>query len=265
MKNRFLKKMSNSFEKINHELLKNIVPGEVCYFETTKSTNLDAKHAQNVPDKSLFIAEMQEAGRGRLGREWSSPPGDGIWMSILLQPEIPIKDISQLTLLAGIAVSRVIPDSSIKWPNDVLLSGKKVSGILTESVAENGKISRVIVGIGINVNTKKFPEELADKATSVFLETHKDADRTELARAVLAEFFELYDVFLRLGFDAIHSEYAKKCITLGREVVIINGDNKKTAKAVGITDCGELIIETENTREIVNSGEVSVRGLLGYN
>lgn len=252
-------------EKINPQRLKAAVSGNVYYCSTTESTNLEAKRCMNVPDKSVFIAETQTAGRGRLGRAWTSPPGCGIWMSIYLEPEIPAPVVSQLTLLAGLAVSRAIPDSKIKWPNDVLIDGKKVCGILTEMSAEMDRVSRVIVGIGINVNNKLFPAELVGKATSIYRETGKITDREELAKSVLKEFFDLYDEFLSKGSESFIAEYSEKCATLGREVVIISKGESKIAKAVEIAGNGELIIERDGKREAVHSGEVSVRGLLGYN
>ncbi len=240
------------------------VPGKVYYKETTESTNLDAKLAENAPDKSVFLADIQTNGRGRLGREWSSPKGCGIWMSILLKPQGDISDISQLTLIAGLAVSRVIKGTVIKWPNDVLMSNKKVAGILTEMSAEGGKIKHLIVGIGINVNNKNFPEELNDKATSIYIETGKISDREKLICDITKEFFIMYDEFLQNGFCVFKEEYTDKCTTLNKEVYLINNEEKRIAKAVGITDKGELIIESNGKEEIINSCEVSVRGLLGY-
>lgn len=219
----------------------------------------------NTPDKSVFIAEAQTAGRGRLGRAWTSPLGCGIWMSIYLEPEIPAQAVSQLTLIAGLAASRVIPKSEIKWPNDVLMDGKKVCGILTEMSAEMDRVSRVIVGIGINVNNRLFTAELADKATSVYRETGKITDREELAKSVLNEFFYLYNEFLREGLAPFVTEYSEKCATLGREVIIIRKGEQEVARAVEISENGELVIERDGIREAVHSGEVSVRGLLGYN
>lgn len=252
-------------EKINPQRLKAAVPGNVYYYVTTESTNLEAKRSMNTPNKSVFIAEAQTAGRGRLGRAWTSPPVCGIWMSIYLEPEISAQVVSQLTLIAGLAVSRVIPKSKIKWPNDVLMGGKKVCGILTEMSAEMDRVSRVIVGIGINVNNRLFPAELADKATSVYLESGKITDREELAKSVLNEFFCLYDEFLSEGLAPFIEEYSEKCATLGREVIIIRKGEQEAARAVGISENGELIIERDGIRETVHSGEVSVRGLLGYN
>lgn len=254
--------MKTNSSNINPEKI--TVPGKVYYKEITESTNLDAKQTENAPDKSIFLADMQTNGRGRLGREWSSPKGCGIWMSILLKPENEIADVSQLTLIAGLAVSRVINGTVIKWPNDVLMSNKKVAGILTEATLENGKIKHIIVGIGINVNNNNFPEELSDKATSIYIETGKISDREKLILDITKEFFAMYDEFLHNGFRVFKEEYTNKCTTLSKEVYLVNDEEKRIAKAVGITDKGELIVELNGKEEIINSCEVSVRGLLGY-
>ena len=240
-----------------------VVPGRVYYKETTGSTNLDAKSAENVPDKSVFLADAQTAGRGRLGREWVSPSGCGIWMSIYLVPRIDISCASQLTLIAGLAVSRVIKGTKIKWPNDVLIGDKKVAGILTEMcISSNG--ASCIVGIGINVNNEEFPEDLKDKATSLLLETGRKKEREPIINEILKEFFSMYEIFEKDGFSVFKDEYEKACITLGRDVYITRNDEKKLAKAVGITESGELLAEFDGKCEEVNSCEVSVRGLLGY-
>lgn len=240
------------------------VPGIVNYKEVTESTNLDAKRADNVPDKSVFLADAQTGGRGRLGREWSSPSGDGIWMSIYLKPQIDIRDISQITLIAGLSVSNIIENSFIKWPNDIILSHKKVGGILTEMSTENGLIKSVIVGIGINVNNTSFDDDLKDKATSIFIETGKTFNREKLICDITKEFFSLYDKFLVKGFSVFKEDYVRKCITLNRDVCLIKDNEKQIAKAVDINDNGELVVEISGRTIIVNSCEVSVRGLLGY-
>ncbi len=254
--------MENNVLNLNPDKIS--VPGKVYYKELTVSTNLDAKQAEDAPDKSIFIADTQTSGRGRLGREWSSPKGCGIWMSIYLKPETAISDISQLTLIAGLAVTRVIENTTIKWPNDVLMSNKKVAGILTETTLEGGKFKHIIVGIGLNVNNQDFPDELNNKATSLYIETGKTYDREKLICDITKEFFSVYDMFLKDGFFIFKKEYANKCATIGKEVCIINNEDKRIAKAIGITDNGELIIETKGKKEVVNSCEVSVRGLLGY-
>lgn len=254
--------MEKNFSYINPDKI--IVPGKVFYKEVTDSTNLDAKRAENVPDKSIFIADMQTSGRGRLGRDWSSPKGCGIWMSIYLKPKTDISDVSQLTLIAGLAVSRAIKGTAIKWPNDVLFGSKKVCGILTEMTAEGGNIKHIIVGVGVNVNNRDFPEELRDKATSIYIETGTAPERESIISDIAKEFFSMYERFLIDGFSLFKEEYTEKCITLGKEVYLVNGEENRMAKAVGITDAGELIVEMNGTTEIVKSYEVSVRGLLGY-
>ena len=252
-------------DRINPELLKKNVPGNVYYFNEVDSTNIEAKRAENVPDRSVFIAETQTGGRGRLGRKWSSPLGSGIWMSLYLEPEISACDVSKLTLVAGLSVCRAIKGSRIKWPNDVLIGDKKICGILTEMSAEIDRVNRVIVGIGVNVNNEVFGIDLIEKATSLYRETGKKHSREKLAADILSEFFELYDKFVEKGFDSIKEEYTKKCITLNREVIIIRNGQEMLAQAVDITENGELLVEVDGNRFIVNSGEVSVRGLLGYN
>lgn len=254
--------MKNNSKNLNPDKIS--VPGKVYYKEITESTNLDAKLAENAPDKSIFIADMQTNGRGRLGRDWSSPKGCGIWMSILLKPQGDIDDISQLTLIAGLAVSRAIEGTTIKWPNDVLMSDKKVAGILTEATLESGKVKHIVVGIGINVNNKDFPEELRDKATSIYMKTGNTANRESLICDITKEFFVMYDEFSKYGFSIFKAEYTGKCVTLNKEVYIVNNEIKRIANAVAITEKGELVVELNGKQEIINSCEVSVRGLLGY-
>lgn len=250
---------------INPEKLKDYVPGRVYYYETIDSTNAECKRAEDVPDKSLFVSESQTGGRGRLGRKWSSPKGSAVYMSIYLEPDIPIYRVPQLTLIAGMAVCRTIRGSRIKWPNDVLLNNKKVCGILTEMTAEADRVNRVIVGIGINVNNEVFNVDLITKATSMYRETGKKYRRDKLICDILEEFWRLYDVFLKEGFAVLKREYSLKCATLGRRVIIIRNGEEFEARALDIGENGELIIEHDGTREPVTSGEVSVRGLLGYN
>lgn len=259
-----LKTESARDRQINTDKIKEFVPGNVYYTNITDSTNLYAKRAQNVPDKSIFIADAQTRGRGRLGHDWSSPSGCGVWMSIYLEPKVSVSDISQLTLIAGLAVSNVIEKSSIKWPNDVLISEKKVAGILTEMSANKDGISHIIVGIGINVNNKDFPSELKDKATSLYLETGKMTERENLICRIAEDFFSMYDIFMQEGFSVFKDDYTKKCVTIDKEVYLIKNGERYKGKAVGITQNGELLADIDGNLKIINSCEVSVRGLLGY-
>ncbi|MGN1116263.1 MAG: biotin--[acetyl-CoA-carboxylase] ligase [Candidatus Ornithomonoglobus sp.] len=235
------------------------------YMPVIDSTNEEAKRCSAMPDGSLFIADVQSAGKGRLGRSWESPKGLGVWMSLLLKPDIPPQDISQITLIAGIAICRVLGNGSgIKWPNDIVIGSRKVCGILTEMSAEIDRVNYVICGIGINVNTVEFPAELQDKATSLFIETGKAYSRSELVSAIMNEFEPLYKIFQKEGFSPLLEEYRNSCITIGREIRVIYRKETLIGKAVDIAPDGGLIVETENGRVNVTSGDVSVRGIYGY-
>ncbi|MBQ3425957.1 MAG: biotin--[Clostridia bacterium] len=235
-----------------------------CYKETD-STNEAAKSDYSCPDGTVFISEVQTAGKGRLGRSWLSPRGSGIWMTVLLKPEIPPMDVSQLTLISGIALCRAIGGKSkIKWPNDIVIGAKKVCGILTEMSAEADRINYVVCGIGINVNTKEFPAELSDKATSILIETGNKTDRCNLIAKVMNEFEPLYNKYIQHGFSSLVDEYKKNCVTLGKEVKVIYRRKEIKGKAIDISSTGGLIIDTAEGILNITSGEVSVRGLYGY-
>lgn len=249
-----------------HGMLKTKVIGQrIKYVNSTDSTNNECKRLEDKTDGTLVIADAQTAGKGRLGRVWKSPHGSGIWMSILLKPDVSLESVSQITLIAGMAVCRAVGiDAMIKWPNDVVIGGKKICGILTEMSAEIERINYVICGIGINVNIPSFPEELQDKATSMLVETGKKHDRERIAADVLNEFEKLYNSFIEKGFSFLADEYRKMCVTLNKDVRVIYRNNELTGKAVDIDDSGNLIVETENGQITVHSGEVSVRGIYGY-
>lgn len=252
------------WDTVNPEHIKKYARGNVYYYESIDSTNAACKRTENAPDGSVFISDAQTGGRGRLGRKWSSPKGCAVYMSICLEPKIPVEQVSQLTLVAGMAVCRAIRSSRIKWPNDVLIDGKKIGGILTEMTAEVDCANRVIIGIGINVNNEVFTVDLVKKATSLYRETGKKHRREQIICDVLEEFWKLYDNFISDGFAALKHEYRLKCATVGKRVVIIKNGVDAEADAVDIDDNGRLIVERDGMRESVSSGEVSVRGLLGY-
>lgn len=234
-------------------------------FDEVDSTNIVLKQNSSLPEGTVAAAEAQTAGRGRLGRSWSSAKGSGLWFSVLLKPDTAPEHVSLITLAAGLAVCRAIGGSArIKWPNDIIIGSKKVCGILTEMSAETDAVNYVICGIGINVNTPVFESELADKATSLLIETGQKHSRSELLASVLNYFEPYYDRLTESGFASLRSEYTQLCVTLGREVIINRRGSVLHARAVDISDSGELIIKTPDGTEALNSGEVSVRGLLGY-
>ncbi len=243
----------------------------IFFSETIDSTNEEAKRRYTEPDGSLFIAECQTAGKGRRGRSWSSDSGENIYMSLLLKPDIRPDEVAHITPAVGLAVCRAInsflpegKSARIKWPNDVVIGAKKVCGILTEMSAEPDHVEYVVCGIGINVNTKLFADDISDKATSMFRETGLTFTRAKIAAAVMNELEGIYDKFLAGGFSAFLSEYKECCVTLGRAVTVVYDKHQTDGIAVDISDGGALIVEIDGERREISAGEASVRGMLGY-
>ena len=236
------------------------------YVYETDSTNNEAKRFSDMSDGTLFIAEIQTGGKGRLGRAWTSPEGEGIWMSLLLKPDIIPGEAPEITLIAGLAVCRALKSfgAQIKWPNDVVIDGKKICGILTEMSAEIERVSYIVCGIGINVNIMEFPEDLREKATSLYTVTGKKQNRTAIIKRVMEEFEPLYDEYLKNRLKNIISEYKSACVNIGKRVSVIHGGNETIGTAADITENGHLVVDTDNGKIIVSSGEVSVRGVYGY-
>ena len=252
--------------------LKTKTMGQSIYFyEETDTTNNRARELalEGAPEGTLVVAEKQTAGRGRRGKVWESPLGTGIWMSLVLRPQIMPAEASVLTLLCGLATTEAIEaetglSAGIKWPNDILINGKKAVGILTEMDCEMSEVHFVIPGIGINVNTASFPPEIADIATSLYLECGKTVSRRRLVHKVLERLEEHYETFLRTGsFAAMLEDYRKHCITLGKEVHVL-GREPFFAEALDITPEGELLVRRADNgkEEVVFSGEVSIRGVI---
>lgn len=251
----------------------NWIGKEVEYFESTDSTNNRIRSFAEEGRKQglLAVAEEQTGGKGRRGRSWDSPPGAGIWMSLLLKPCIEPHKASMITILAALAMVRGIEKVSdlspkIKWPNDIVINRKKVCGILTEMSAELEEIRYIILGIGINANTESFDEDIADRATSIYLENGKNIKRAKLIAEFCMEFEQLYEEFLRCGdLHTIKGEYESYLINIGKMVKIMKNRREEIRKAIGINELGELVVEdAAGKKEIVFSGEVSVRGLYGY-
>lgn len=252
--------------------LKTKTMGQSIYFyEETDTTNNRARELalEGAPEGTLVVAEKQTAGRGRRGKVWESPLGTGIWMSLVLRPQIAPTEASVLTLLCGLATAEAIEaetglSAGIKWPNDILINGKKAVGILTEMDCEMSEVHFVIPGIGINVNTASFPPEIAEIATSLYLECGKTVSRRRLVHRVLERLEEHYETFLWTGsFAAMLEDYRKHCITLGKEVHVL-GREPFFAEALDITPEGELLVRRADNgkEEVVFSGEVSIRGVI---
>lgn len=243
----------------------NFIGKNIIWTKETVSTNNDAKNS-NEKNGTVFITDLQTGGKGRLGRQWVSPPCSGLTMSILLKPEKEILNLQCITLLTGLAVCNAINKlcnikSLIKWPNDVIIGTKKVCGILTEGAAKDGEIDSVVVGIGVNVTTDNFTVEIKKKATSLLLETGISYNRKDLAKEILIEFEKYYENLLKGNISDIIKEYEKKCVNIGRESVFILNNTVIKGKAIGISKNGELIVNSGDKIVSVSSGEVSAKGI----
>ena len=241
--------------------------------EVVDSTNIRAKELgeKGAPHGTLVVAEQQTAGKGRRGRSWVSPPGSSIYMTLLLKPEVDPSRAPMLTLLMAYAIADAFRgeknlDVQIKWPNDLVLNKKKICGILTEMSAEVGYVHYVVIGVGINVNTESFQEEISQTATSLRIEEGVKFQRAELIAAIMQKFEMYYEKFCASGnLSDIMDGYNAILVNKDREVRVLEPGNEYNAKALGINETGELIVEKEDgSRTEIFSGEVSVRGIYGY-
>ena len=246
--------------------------GKTVHFaKETDSTNLWIKRLakEGASEGTLALAEFQSAGRGRLGRSWEVPEGTSVMMSILLRPKFEPQYAPTLTLVMGMAVAKAVKslgfDVSIKWPNDVVVSHKKICGILTEMGVRDGKIDYAVIGVGINVNIKEFPEEMADKATSLYLESGREFDRSQIPGLVMEAFEKYYEKFAATcDLSGLKEEYESILANYNQPVRVLAKEPYEGV-ARGITDGGELLVEkTDGTIVAVSAGEVSVRGLYSY-
>ncbi|HEY0550201.1 MAG TPA: biotin--[acetyl-CoA-carboxylase] ligase [Verrucomicrobiae bacterium] len=239
------------------DLLSRLAPGRVIgrdiqVFQETNSTNdvVEKLARDGVAEGVVVFAESQSKGRGRLGRKWISPAGEGLWFSVLLRPPLPPASATQLTIAAATAVARAIRSETglppqIKWPNDILLEGRKVVGILTELSAELDRVRYVIIGIGVDVNIKQFPADLADSATSLAAAAGKNFIRAEIAAAILKELDADYARIARGEFSALAEEWEQQCITLGRRVQIHIGERTIAGRAESLDGDGALLLRTD--------------------
>lgn len=253
------------------------VGNEFYYFDEIDSTNAEAKRLaqKNTLHGTVVAADKQSAGKGRHGRSWQSPSGRDIYFSIILKPDFSPECASGLTLVMALAVSRAVEEhcgirAQIKWPNDVVVNGKKVCGILTEMCVETAAISYVIIGTGINVNRQdtpeEFPKEIRNTATSLFLEKGTVIDRESLLQKILQSFEAYYGQYVKhLSMEQLLEEYNTRLVNRNRQVRVLDPKGEWGGIARGINRQGELLVEKENgTVMQVYAGEVSVRGLYGY-
>ncbi len=270
-------RLVTSPDTVSEEELKSIrktewIGQEIFYFPVLDSTNTKAKQLaeEGYPSGTLVVAEQQDAGRGRRGRDWASPRGVGIFMTLMLKPDILPNNASMLTLVAALAVAAAIRKctgrpAGIKWPNDIVMNGKKVCGILTEMSAQIDYVNHVVVGIGINVHNESFPEDIAPTATSLYLETGVHYRRAALIEEIWEQFERYYAVFLQTqDLSGLVKEYEAHLVNMHQSVRVIDPKEPFEGRAMGITPRGELMVDTWESRRLVSAGEVSVRGIYGY-
>lgn len=255
-------------KRIQNGLQTDFIGKEIHHFVDVTSTNDVAKElaARGAKEGTLVIAETQTCGRGRFGRGWVSPKG-GIWFSTILRPKVNPEDALKLTLMAAVVVARVIRkmlelNAEIKWPNDVLIDGKKVCGILTEMCTRGKLVDFVTLGIGINANVEadSFPENLRDSITSLEKELREEVARERFLRALLEELEHYYKMFTRMEFDLILEEWKSLASFLGSYVEVVSYDEKIVGLAVDVDQSGALLVKAENgTVRRVTSGDVTLQ------
>lgn len=228
-------------------------PDYIHHFTQVDSTNncLKLLAEEGAPEGTVVVAEEQTAGKGRLGRSWSSPRSKGIIFSVLLRPPKPLEEISVFTLLTAVAVTRAVRkkfpeiDAGIKWPNDILVKGRKICGILTELKAEADRLHYLVVGIGLNVHhtLDDFPLEIKESATSIFLENDGQLpDRKETAREILREMDSVYREYLTMGAEGILEQWKALNITLGRKITIKSLRESFAGRALDVDKYGALTV-----------------------
>jgi len=241
---------------------------DIQVFEQTTSTNdvVEKLARDGVKEGVVVFAESQTRGRGRLGRKWVSPAHKGLWFSVLLRPDLRPQETTQLTVASATALRRAIQSETglkpeIKWPNDILIRGKKVAGILTELSAEVDRVKHIILGIGVdvNLNANEFPPELRKTATSLKIETGETVSRAELAVAILRELDFDYARICGGKFPAVADEWESGCATIGKNVTVHIGERKIHGRAESLGDDGALLLRTEHGRlETITGGDVTL-------
>ncbi len=239
---------------------------EIKHFQEIDSTNTKAKELAEMgaPEGSIVVAEKQTKGRGRMGRHWFSPEEGGIYFSLILRPGISPAEAPRITLLAAVAlcetlITSTLVKATIKWPNDILVKGKKVAGILTEISTEMDAINYIVVGTGLNVNTKAFPSDVQHRATSIFIETGKEKSRVDLLKSYLKTFEDYYVKFKKGHWSDIRERWRKLTDLLGKPIVVETIDQRYKGTAVDIDEDGVLLLEDKKgVTHRVFSGDISM-------
>lgn len=253
-------------ETIKENLSTKVFGKEVYFFETIDSTNAFSKSLsqEKGPHGTVVVADEQTAGRGRLQRNWSSVKGENLLFSLILYPDLDNEKISLLPFAGALAVTDAIDSvtglsATCKWPNDVLINGKKVCGMLLESSIENSSPRKVILGIGVNVNQTEFTDELKYKATSLKIECGIDVDRNRLLQAILEELENRYEQLSKFPSQQLLHDWKMKALLFGKRIVVLESEFSFEATAIDVAEDGSLIIQTEDgEKKNIFSGDVSL-------
>ena len=245
-----------------------VIGRDIRVFQETTSTNdvIEKLARDGVEEGAVVFAESQTRGRGRLGRKWTSPAKGGLWFSVLLRPGLRLQETTRLTVASATALRRAIESQTglkpeIKWPNDILIRGKKVAGILTELSAELDRVKYVVLGIGVDVNLSPgdFPSDLRKVTTSLNAELGRPVSRSELAVAILRELDRDYGRIASGQFEAVADEWEEHGTTIGQEVVIRTGDRRIRGRAESLGEDGALLLRTEHGHlERIVGGDVTL-------
>lgn len=239
----------------------------VCFRETDSTNDVAFRLAEEGAEEgTVVVAEAQRRGKGRLGRRWESPAGVNLYCSVILRPPVLPPRAAQLTFLSSVAVARAIEATTplhpfIKWPNDLLLNGRKVAGLLNEMSAETEKVNFIVLGIGVNINMRsdQFPADLRHPATSLLIEGGKPVSRLAFTRALLEALDALYAAYLDHGYGPVREEWLARCNFLGRQVRVSFQENELTGSAQGIDEDGALLVKLPTGKvERVLAGDVTI-------
>ncbi len=257
--------MSWSKEELQRGLTTRILGRKLFVFDSIDSTNACAKTLGDAgtEEGAVVIADYQTEGKGRLGRSWLAEPGRNLLFSALLRPSTSVEMSGLLTFYAAVAIAKALEASAgvpveCKWPNDILINGKKCSGILLENSFQQNVLSYSVIGCGINVNQCTFPTELRDRVTSLALISGVEYDRKQLLQKILAEMDLLYLSVLRGDFERILDEWLRRCHMFGKDITIRQHNQLLVGKALRLNDDGSLVIQTPNGTATVYAGEVSI-------
>jgi BirA family biotin operon repressor/biotin-[acetyl-CoA-carboxylase] ligase len=254
-----------SKELLQERLQTRLFGRKLFVFETIDSTNACAKTLARAgtDEGAVVIAEYQSEGKGRLGRRWQADPHENLLFSVILRPSLPRTSAGFLTFFASVALARAIDDAcrcatECKWPNDLLLHGRKICGILLENSIDGGVIDYSVVGIGLNVNQTTFPESLERQAGSLRSILGRPVDRIELLARILRSLEQSYTDVRQGSFDKLLAEWTSRCTMFGREVTVSQDDAVVTGKAVGLNDDGGLLLQTSSGRRTIYAGDISL-------